>query len=108
MPWTQGDKKLLESVQERAIRMVTGLKGRTYLECIKEVGLTTLEDRRARGDMIQVWKTLHQKDDVDPATWFTLANVNILGIPTRNQCDPRNLQLPLANREERRNFWSVL
>ena len=35
--------------------MVSGLQGSTYQEKLKEVGLTTLEDRRARGDML-TWR----------------------------------------------------
>ena len=56
--------------------MVSGLEGKTYEEKLKECGLTTLEERRVRGDMIQVWKTLHGQVDVDPSTLFTMANVN--------------------------------
>merc|ERR1719319_750703 len=60
-PWTIGDKNLLEKVQERAIRMVSGLEGRTYEERLLELGLTTLEQRRERGDMIEVYKILTGK-----------------------------------------------
>ena len=58
-PWTKTDINLLESVQERAVKMVSGLRGKTYTDRLKEVGLTSLEERRKRGDMIQVWKTRH-------------------------------------------------
>ena len=106
-PWTQADINLLESVQERAVRMVSGLKGKNYLDRLKEVGLTTLQDRRVRGDMIQVWKTLHQKDDVRPETWFTLANQQVLGPRTRVTDDPLNLKLINHDQAFRKNFWSV-
>jgi len=39
--------------------MTSGLSGSTYEEKLREVGLTSLENRRKRGDMIQVWKILH-------------------------------------------------
>ena len=52
-PWTQADKELLEAVQKRAVRMVSGLRGKEYEDRLKEVGLTTLEARRQRGDMIR-------------------------------------------------------
>ena len=106
-PWTQADINLLESVQERAVRMVSGLKGKTYLDRLKEVGLTTLQDRRVRGDLIQVWKTLHQKDDVQPKTWFTLANQQVLGPRTRVTDDPLNLKPINHDQAFRKNFWSV-
>jgi hypothetical protein len=37
-------------------------------------GLMSLESRRKRGDVIQVWKILHGKEDVDAVTWFTMAS----------------------------------
>ena len=54
--------------------MTSGLFSSTYEEKLKEVGLTTLQERRKREDMIEVWKTLRHKEDVDPATWFKLAS----------------------------------
>ena len=46
--------------------------GKTYRENLQEVHLTSLEDRRVRGDMLQVWKYLHGLQDVDVASLFTL------------------------------------
>ena len=106
-PWFQKDIELLESVQARAVRMVSGLKSKTYPERLKEVGLTSLEVRRVRGDMIQVWKTLHQKDDVLHETWFTPALGQRLGSSTRSTSDMWNLKRSVPNYEERRNFWSI-
>ena len=87
-PSAKGDIDLLEAVQQRAVRMCSGLKGKTYTDRLTEVGLTTLEERRRRGDMIQVWKTLHQHDDMEPSTWFTPFNVT--GAGTRFNTDPWN------------------
>ncbi len=56
-PWLQGDIDTLEKVQEKAVKMVSGLKGTTYKEKCKELGLQTLEDRRERQDMALVHKT---------------------------------------------------
>ena len=69
-PWLAKDIKVLEDVQRRAIRMTSGLKGKTYEERLLEVGMPTLQDRRIRGDAIQTWKTLNRHDDVDEKVWF--------------------------------------
>ena len=69
-PWLKQDIDNIESVQKRAIRMCYGVQG-TYEEKLKAVGLTTLCDRRRRGDMIQTFKILNCIDDVDYRTWFT-------------------------------------
>ena len=44
---------------------------RSYEEKLKEIGLTTLKQRRERGDMIQTYKIVNGVDDVEPSTWFT-------------------------------------
>ena len=69
------DKEILEKVQKRAISMTSGLSGSTYKEKLREVGLTSLEERRKREDMIQVWKILHGHDHVDKNKWFSSAYV---------------------------------
>jgi hypothetical protein len=50
--WTDANIHLMESVQVRAVRMVSGLKASSYKEKLREVNLTTLVERRKRGDMI--------------------------------------------------------
>ena len=108
-PWNKSDIDLLEAVQERAVKMVSGLRGKTYEERLKEVGLTTLKERRTRGDLIQVWKTLHMKDDVKPDTWFTFVRKPSNGTLTRHTSDQWNLVKPNTTKSLaiRTNFWSV-
>jgi hypothetical protein len=54
--------KMLESVQERATKSVDGLKNLGYSERLKKLELPTLQHRRQRGDMIQVWKHFNSYD----------------------------------------------
>ena len=58
-PWLLKDIEELERVQKRAVDMVIGLNGLSYEEKLKQVGLTSLAERRIRGDVIQVWKYIH-------------------------------------------------
>ena len=55
-PWLEMDKKALEKVQERLIRLLSDAKGKTYEEKLEDVGLTTLTERRERGDAIEAFK----------------------------------------------------
>jgi hypothetical protein len=61
-PWLQGDKDTLEKVQEKAVKMVAGLKGSTYLEKCAELGLETLEKRRADQDMALVYRFVNKRE----------------------------------------------
>ena len=59
--------------------MVAGLRGRSYEQKLREVGLTTLEERRIRGDMIQTSRILNGIYQVDASTWFAMATDRGIG-----------------------------
>ena len=65
-PYLVGDRETLEKVQKRMVRMIPGLRG-SYEDKLRDLGMTTLQRRRERGDMIQTWRILTGKDRVDPA-----------------------------------------
>ena len=62
-----------ENVQRRAIRLVTSLEHVSYPERLKTLGLPTLEYRRDRADMIQVYKILNGIGKVDKDSLFTMS-----------------------------------
>ena len=45
-PWLEGDIQIVENVQKRFTRMVSGLKGSTYKERLQELGLLSLKSKR--------------------------------------------------------------
>lgn len=49
---------MLERVQRRATKMVTCLRNIEYEQRLEALGLTTLEKRRQRGDLIETYKIL--------------------------------------------------
>ena len=104
-PWTAQDKELIEKVQVRAINMISGLKGSTYIEKLTELKLMSLEDRRTRFDMLQTFKIVHGIDRVDRDKWFKMAAEHSQRI-TRLSADPLNIQAQTSNGEVRRNFFS--
>jgi Reverse transcriptase (RNA-dependent DNA polymerase)/Endonuclease-reverse transcriptase len=104
-PWQQADKDKLERVQQKAIGMVSGLRGRTYEERLKELGLTTLEERRHQADMAHMYKICTEKDGLRKADWF--APPTAAAARTRQHADPLNVR-PLHGRlETRSNFFTV-
>jgi hypothetical protein len=103
-PWYESDKECLEKVQRRAVKMISGLKATSYEDKLKELGITTLEERRRYLDMIQTYKVLTGKDNVDRATWFDMASTGLRA--TRQAADPLNIRPKAARLEVRRQFFS--
>ena len=83
-------------VQQRAVKMISGLKEIEYEDRLKELGLTTLEERRHKADMAMVYKVLTGKEQVDPTEWFSMAGEAARA--TRATADPL---------EVRQNFFTV-
>ena len=105
-PWTEKDQHILEHVQMRAVRMISGLKGATYEDRLSELGLTTLKLRRERGDLIEVYKILTGKECVNSDTWFRMAASDMCGMNSRNTTGLMNIARRDARLEIRRNFFS--
>jgi hypothetical protein len=103
-PWYETDKECLEKVQRRAVKMITGLKATSYEEKLKELGITTLEERRKYLDMLQTYKVMTGKDNVDRATWFDMASSGQRA--TRQAADPLNIRPKASRLEVRRQFFS--
>jgi hypothetical protein len=59
-PWLTGDIERLEKVQEKAVKMVAGLRSKDYSERCKELGLETLEERRKKQDLALVHKLVRE------------------------------------------------
>ena len=75
-PYLQRDIKLLEGVQERATKMVPELKGIIkYEDRLEKLKMTTLQDRRTRGDMIEAYKITTGKEDINPNKFFKFKHV---------------------------------
>jgi len=105
-PWLEADKEVLEKVQMRAVRMVSGLEGHTYEERLNKLGLTTLEERRHQQDMLQAHKILSGSDKVNSETWFAMASDNAAERVTRAAADPLGLKIPANRLEVRKHFFS--
>jgi hypothetical protein len=104
-PWQQADKEALERVQRKAVAMVSGLQGRTYEERLRELRLTTLEERRHQLDMLHMYKLCSGKLDQDRADWFRPPPP--AAARTRRNADPLNVRPNHGRLEIRRNFFTV-
>ena len=114
-PWTVEDKEVLEKVQRRAVGMVSNLRGRTYEARLAELGMTTLSDRRVRGDMIATYKIMSGKDKVEPGVFFDLVAEGA-GPRTRAVTGVQNIRVVGSRLDLRRysfsqrvvNMWNSL
>ena len=62
---SKSDVKKLDGIQKRATKMVIELRAMEYEERLEILGLTTLETRRKRGDLIQIFKIFKGIEKVD-------------------------------------------
>ena len=71
--WSPIYKILLENVQRRATRLVKCVQNKTYQDRLIFLGLTSLEYRRERADMVQVCKIFrHNIEKVDKEKLFQM------------------------------------
>ena len=59
------DIRKIESIQRRATKLVPNISNSSYESRLLEFGLPTLEYRRDRYDMLQVYKVLHDKSNLE-------------------------------------------
>ena len=104
-PWTATDIEILEKVQRRAVNLISGLKGVSYEEKLKELGILSLEKRRKRFDLIQTYKILSGIDQVDSSIWFRTVGANAQRL-TRTTAYCKKLIPNRSKTEMRHNFFS--
>ena len=73
-PHFKTDKKIIENVQRRATKLIPRLKNLSYEERLKSLNLPSLEYRRLRGDLIQMFNLLSQRDSSDNYKYFFEVN----------------------------------
>jgi hypothetical protein len=69
-PHLKKDIEVLEKVQRRATKMIEGYRGVDYEERLRRIGLTKLEVRRERADMLEVFKILKGMEGLDKNNFF--------------------------------------
>ena len=71
-PYKQKHIDLIEGVQRRAARMVPGFKNLSYEQRLMKLGLMKLVERRVRGDMIETYKLITNKEGINKDKFFKL------------------------------------
>ena len=76
-PYLKKDIEKIERVQRRATKLISECSKLSYEERLKFTGLPTLEARRNRGDLIEVFKMLKGFSKVDYKHYFQLVDNSI-------------------------------
>ena len=69
-----GDVRLLESVQRRWTKRISGMADLDYESRLRALNQYSVQGRLLRADLIQYWKIFHAKCSIDPAAVFELVH----------------------------------
>ena len=73
-PHLNKDITLMEQVQGKEMKLVKSVSKLSYQQRLEKLELTTLEKWRGRGDMIEVYKLIIRKKNIDSNQFFQLAS----------------------------------
>ena len=71
-PFLKGDIDMIEQVQQRATKLIPAIRNLSYENRLRKLELTTLKDRRLRGDLIQMFKIMNKMDKCDRFNRFKI------------------------------------
>ena len=100
-PLYKKDMVAIENVQRRATKLVKSIRHLTYEERLKILGLPSLEYRRERADVIEVFKILNKIDEIDKDKFFTVSTY------TSTRGHPRKLLKKRHRLKVRSNSFSL-
>ena len=71
-PFLKGDIDMIEQVQQRATKLIPAIRNLSYENRLRKLELTTLKDRRLRGDLIQMFKIMNKMEKCDRYNRFKI------------------------------------
>ena len=83
----------IENVQRRATKILSTLKDKPYPERLRKLGLPSLEHRRRRGDMIDLYKYIHGHYSAKEPSFEVLNNDRLRRHPLKLVKGHHRLQL---------------
>ena len=104
-PYTAADIEMIEKVQKRLVRQISGLQG-SYEEKLMVLKLPSMAERRKRGDCIETFKMMKGFSNVNFNIWFELA-ARPIGPQTRLSIDPLALRPAISRLDVRKYSFSV-
>ena len=97
-PILKSDCEVIERVQHKATKLVSSIRNLTYNKRLEALDLTTLMERRQRGDLIQMYKIMHDIDKCDRSNRFKIINNKV-----RGHCFKYHKEI--TKQQQRENFF---
>lgn len=72
-PYMRKDIEKLERVQRRVTKLIPSIRHKNYEQRLEIANIPSLETRRLRGDLIQVFKILNRFDNVCASNYFEIS-----------------------------------
>ena len=104
-PWLESDINVLENVQKRFVRMVSGLHSTTYEDKLKELDILSLKDRRVYFDLVETFKCINGYTKVKYEQFF-LPERDIERRPTRARTCHLNIVSSRSRLDVRKHFFT--
>jgi len=95
------DIECLEKVQRRAAKLVKVFKKLCYEDRLRKLNLTSLADRRLKGDLVEAYNSITGREKVKKEDFFVFSDT---GYNLRGHC--YKLATTRSRLEDRRNFFS--
>jgi len=102
-PYFKKDRKRIENIQRTFTKKIHGMANKSYTERMQLLKLPSLEFRRLRGDLIEVFKIIHEIYDPVTTTSLLTAHQNIKGTRKNNNL---NLSKSGTKRNKSKMFFT--
>ena len=103
-PYLKSDINRIEKVQKNYTKRLQGMNGLSYHQRLERLKLPSLEYRRVRGDLIEVYKITH--NIYDPVTTSVLFDTSSLKTNTRSNTNPYRLTKTHVNKKQSQMFFT--
>ena len=96
-----GDTRVLEGLQRRWTREISGMAGVEYEDRLRRLNLFSVYGRLLRKDLINIWKVMHSREDLGLLALFDM------GVDPRNRGHRFRLRVPVCRSDVRRKAFTV-